>query len=142
MAKKPEKLERFGVSMEQGLLDQLDAFIKRKGYPNRSEALRDFVRANLVEESWADDKKEVVGTVTLIYNHHSLELPKKLTDLQHHYHQEILSTTHFHLDAHNCLEVLALRGQAKKVREVADRLISAKGVKHGRLVMTATGAAL
>jgi CopG family nickel-responsive transcriptional regulator len=134
-----ERAQRFGVSMENSLLGKLDDFIASKGYPNRSEAIRDFVRANLVEEEWKGENKPVVGTVTLIYDHHAQELPKKLTDLQHHYHHEILSTTHIHLDEHNCLEILALKGKGKKVKEIADRLICAKGVKHGKLVMTTTG---
>ena len=136
-----ERTERFGVSMESSLLKKLDAFINGKGYSNRSEAIRDFVRANLVEQEWGENK-EVVGTVTLIYDHHALELPKKLTDLQHHFHKEIISTTHIHLDEHNCLEILALKGQGARVKKIADRLIAAKGVKHGKLVMSTTGKAL
>ena len=130
--------QRFGVSMDDLLLAKLDTFIKRKGYANRSEAIRDFVRENLVAEEW-ETGKPVVGTVTLIYDHDALELPKKLTDLQHHFHKEIISTTHIHLDEHNCLEILALKGQGTKVKAIADRLIAAKGVKHGKLVMTTTG---
>ena len=136
-----ETTQRFGVSMDDILLDKLDTFIKRKGYANRSEAIRDFVRENLVEEEW-ETGKPVVGTVTLIYDHDALELPKKLTDLQHHFHKEIISTTHIHLDEHNCLEILALKGKGEKVKEIADRLIAAKGVKHGKLVMTTTGKGL
>ncbi len=134
-------MKRFGISMEDALLAQLDKYTAQKGYSNRSEAIRDFVRENLVEEEW-ETNKPVVGTVTLIYDHHALELPKKLTDLQHHFHKEIISTTHIHLDEHNCLEILALKGQGAKVKEIADRLIAAKGVKHGKLVMTTTGKGL
>jgi CopG family transcriptional regulator, nickel-responsive regulator len=133
-----EKTQRFGVSMDDSLLNKLDKFISQKGYANRSEAIRDFVRENLVEEEWATGKP-VVGTVTLIYDHDALELPKKLTDLQHHFHKEIISTTHIHLDEHNCLEILALKGQGSRVKGIADKLIAAKGVKHGKLVMTTTG---
>ena len=136
-----EQTQRFGVSMDDLLLGKLDTFIKRKGYANRSEAIRDFVRENLVEEEW-ETGKPVVGTVTLIYDHDALELPKKLTDLQHHFHKEVISTTHIHLDEHNCLEILALKGKGEKVKEIADRLIAAKGVKHGKLVMTTTGRGL
>jgi CopG family nickel-responsive transcriptional regulator len=136
-----EQTQRFGVSMDDILLGKLDTFIKRKGYANRSEAIRDFVRENLVEEEW-ETGKPVVGTVTLIYDHDALELPKKLTDLQHHFHKEIISTTHIHLDEHNCLEILALKGKGEKVKAIADRLIAAKGVKHGKLVMTTTGKGL
>jgi CopG family transcriptional regulator, nickel-responsive regulator len=136
-----EITQRFGVSMDEALLGKLDAFIKGKGYANRSEAIRDFVRENLVEEEW-ETGKPVVGTVTLIYDHDALELPKKLTDLQHHFHKEIISTTHIHLDEHNCLEILALKGQGARVKGIADKLIAAKGVKHGKLVMTTTGKGL
>ena len=136
-----EQTQRFGVSMDDILLGKLDTFIKRKGYANRSEAIRDFVRENLVEEEW-ETGKPVVGTVTLIYDHDALELPKKLTDLQHHFHKEIISTTHIHLDEHNCLEILALKGKGEKVKAIADRLIAAKGVKHGKLVMPTTGKGL
>src|SRR3989339_612683 len=131
-----EKTHRFGVSMEKTLLAKLDALIARKGYSNRSEALRDLVRDKLVEQEWQVGNKEVVATVTLIYNHGSLDLANKLTDLQHDNHQQILSTTHFHLDQHNCLELLALKGPAGKIKEIAERLIATKGVKHGKLVMT------
>ncbi|MDD5593814.1 MAG: nickel-responsive transcriptional regulator NikR [Candidatus Margulisbacteria bacterium] len=134
-----ERTQRFGVSMDDTLLKKLDAYIASKGYTNRSEAIRDFVRENLVEEEWKADRKQVVGTVTLIYDHAALELPKKLTDLQHHFHKEIISTTHIHLDEHNCLEILALKGKGEKVKAIADRLIAAKGVKHGKLVMSTTG---
>ncbi|MBN3033658.1 MAG: nickel-responsive transcriptional regulator NikR [Candidatus Saganbacteria bacterium] len=133
-----ERTQRFGVSMDDSLLHELDRFIRRKGYANRSEAIRDFVRENLVEEEWATNKP-VVGTVTLVYDHDELELPKKLTDLQHHFHKEVISTTHIHLDEHNCLEILALKGQGARVKAIADKLIAAKGVKHGKLVMTTTG---
>jgi len=136
-----EITQRFGVSMDETLLAKLDAFIKGKGYANRSEAIRDFVRENLVEEEW-ETGKPVVGTVTLIYDHDAPPLPKKLTDLQHHFHKEIISTTHIHLDEHNCLEILALKGQGAKVKAIADKLIAAKGVKHGKLVMTTTGKGL
>ena len=136
-----ETTQRFGVSMDKVLLAKLDAFIKGKGYANRSEAIRDFIRENLVEEEW-ETGQPVVGTVTLIYDHDALELPKKLTDLQHHFHKEIISTTHIHLDEHNCLEILALKGQGSRVKGIADKLIAAKGVKHGKLVMTTTGKGL
>jgi CopG family nickel-responsive transcriptional regulator len=133
-----ERTQRFGVSMDDSLLHELDRFIRQKGYANRSEAIRDFVRENLVEEEWATNKP-VVGTVTLVYDHDELELPKKLTGLQHHFHKEVISTTHIHLDEHNCLEILALKGQGSRVKAIADKLIAAKGVKHGKLVMTTTG---
>jgi CopG family nickel-responsive transcriptional regulator len=135
-------LTRFGVSIPSELLARFDALIARKGYANRSEALRDLIRDRLVEEEWTAGKGEVVGTVTLVYDHHVRELTRRLTELQHHHHAEILSTLHIHLDEHRCLEVLAVRGKAGEVRGIADRLIGTKGVKHGKLVMTTTGRAL
>lgn len=131
--------KRFGVSIPDELLDKLDKLAKKKGYSNRSEVLRDLVRDRFVDEEWTAPAGEVVGTVTLVYNHHSHELSDKLTDLQHSHYKNIVSTTHIHLDEHNCLEVLVVRGKSRKVREIADRLIATKGVKHGKLVMTSTG---
>ena len=133
------KLSRFGISMEQDLLSKFDRLIKQKGYGNRSEAVRDLVREHLVEKEWETSKGEVVGTVTLVFDHHVHDLGDKLTDLQHDFHQNIVSTTHIHLDSHNCLEVLIVRGKSQDVKSIADRLISTKGVKHGKLVTTTTG---
>ena len=132
-------IKRFGVSIPADLLNRLDAVAKKKGYSNRSEAIRDLIRDRLVEEEWKEKGKEVVGTVTLVYNHEARELTDKLTDLQHSHYKNIVSTTHIHLDEHNCLEVLVVKGKGQKVKEIADRLISTKGVKHGKLVMTTTG---
>jgi len=131
--------KRFGVSIPDELLTKLDKLAKKKGYNNRSEVLRDLVRDRFVEEEWASDNAEVVGTVTLVYNHHSHDLSDKLANLQHSNFKNIISTTHIHLDAHNCLEVLVVRGKSQKVKEIADQLIATKGVKHGKLVMTSTG---
>jgi CopG family transcriptional regulator, nickel-responsive regulator len=128
--------KRFGVSIPDELLAKLDKLAKKKGYSNRSEVLRDLVRDRFVDEEWASPAGEVVGTVTLVYNHHSHDLSDKLADLQHSHFQNIVSTTHIHLDHHNCLEVLVVRGKSQKVKEIADRLIATKGVKHGKLVMT------
>jgi CopG family nickel-responsive transcriptional regulator len=132
-------LKRFGVSIPDDLLNKLDRLADKKGYSNRSEVIRDLIRDRFVEKEWELGDKEVVGTVTLVYNHESHELADKLTDLQHHYHKNIISTTHIHLDEHNCLEVLVVRGKAPKIKGIADLLISTKGVKHGKLVMTTTG---
>ena len=131
--------KRFGVSIPDELLAKLDKLAKKKGYSNRSEVFRDLVRDRFVEEEWASVSGCVVGTVTLVYNHHAHELSDKLTDLQHSHYKNIISTTHIHLDEHNCLEVLVVRGKSQKVKEIADRLIATKGVKHGKLVMTSTG---
>jgi CopG family nickel-responsive transcriptional regulator len=106
---------------------------------NRSEAIRDLIRSALVEMQWEEGDAETVGTVTLVYNHHVRDLSDKLTEQQHTHHHEIVSALHIHLDAHNCLEVLVVRGRARDVKKIADELIGVKGVKHGKLVMTTTG---
>lgn len=136
---KKSKVIRFGISMEPELLWKFDGLIEKKGYANRSEAVRDLVREHLVGEEWEVRGKEVLGTITLVYNHHARDLADRLTHLQHHYYKNIISSTHVHIDEHNCLEVLAVKGKSDKVREIADRLISAKGVKHGKLAMSTTG---
>jgi len=130
---------RFGVSIEDKLLASFDRLIDQKGYMNRSEAIRDLIRGALVELPWAGGEEETVGTVTLVYNHHVRDLSDKLTEQQHLHHHEIVSALHVHLDAHNCLEVLVVRGKAREVKRIADELIGVKGVKHGKLVMTTTG---
>ena len=106
---------------------------------NRSEALRDLIRASLVEEQWETGAGEVVGTVTLVYDHHASDLAERLTESQHSHHEEIVSTLHVHLDAHHCLEVVVLRGAAADLKRIADGLIGTKGVKHGKFVATTTG---
>jgi CopG family nickel-responsive transcriptional regulator len=133
---------RFGISMDEELLESFDRLIERKGYANRSEAIRDLIRAAQVELEWEEGEKESVGTVTLVYNHHVRDLSDKLTEQQHSHHDQIVSALHVHLDAHNCLEVLVVRGKARDVRKIADELIGVKGVKHGKLVMTTTGEGL
>ncbi len=130
---------RFGVSIDDKLLESFDQLIDRKGYMNRSEAIRDLIRGALVELKWEGGEEETVGTVTLVYNHHVRDLSDKLTEQQHLHHGEIVSALHVHLDAHNCLEVLVVRGKARDVKKIADELIGVKGVKHGKLVMTTTG---
>jgi CopG family nickel-responsive transcriptional regulator len=130
---------RFGVSIDERLLDKYDALIAEKAYVNRSEALRDLIRASLVDEQWSVGDAEAVGTVTLVYDHHSRDLSDKLTEHQHTHHQEIVSTLHVHLDADHCLEVVVLRGVAREIKRVADGLIGTKGVKHGQFVATTTG---
>ena len=127
---------RFGVAMEKALLDSFDSVIVKKGYKNRSEAIRDLIRNDLVEEEWKSNNRETVGTVTIVYSHHVRELADTLNELQHKFHTEIISCMHVHLDAHSCLEVLAVRGKPSRIKEIADRLIVTKGVKHGKLVMT------
>jgi CopG family transcriptional regulator, nickel-responsive regulator len=133
------ELSRIGVAIDSELLAQFDRHIEQRGYTNRSEAFRDLIREELVEEAWESPAAHVVGTVTLVYDHHVRLLSEKLTAIQHDYHHTILSTLHVHLDHDHCLEVLVVRGRSAVVRKVADVLISTKGVKHGRLTITTTG---
>lgn len=128
--------------MPPQLAKAFDRVIRRRGYTNRSEAIRDIIRAYLVEEQWAAQDKEVVGTVTLVYDHHKHDLECVLTDLQHQHHHCVLCSQHVHLDAHNCLETVVLRGDPQEVRSIADALIGTRGVKHGKLVCTTTGSEL
>ena len=133
------ELIRFGVSMDSRLLARFDELIAEKGYSNRSEAIRDLIRDELVEQSWEEDDEEAVGAITLVYNHEIHELTEKLTDYQHQVHGAVISSLHVHLDKHNCLEVLVVKGKGREIRKVADRLIGTRGVKHGKLVTTTTG---
>lgn len=133
------QVERFGVSMDDDLLTRFDGMVKARGYQSRSEAIRDLVRQERVRDEWADPNADVVGTVTIVYEHHEHELSNVLTDLQHQYHQYILCSTHIHLDPHNCLEVIIVRGNSVRVKYIANTLISTRGVKHGQLVSTTTG---
>ena len=135
-------LSRIGVAIDSDLLDRFDRLIGKRGYTNRSEAFRDLIRDALVEQAWEAPESQVVGTVTLVYNHHVRLLNEKLTGIQHDHHRSILSTLHVHLDHDNCLEVLVVRGTSAAVRKIADVLISTKGVKHGRLTLTTSGAEL
>jgi CopG family nickel-responsive transcriptional regulator len=128
--------------MNEQLLKMFDKKIVASGYVNRSEAVRDLIRNRLVEMEWEDENQEVAGTITLVYDHHVRGLSHLLTELQHNWHELVLATTHVHLDHHNCLEVLVIKGPAGKAREVADRLVGVKGVKHGQLTITSTGQAL
>ena len=136
------ELSRIGVAIDSSLLNKFDQLIARHGYTNRSEAFRDLIRDRLVEESWESPEHKVVGTVSIVYDHHVRLLNEKLTEMQHQHHRAILSTLHVHLDHDNCLEVLVVRGRSAAVRQIADALISTKGVKHGRLTITTSGAEL
>jgi len=130
---------RFGVSIDEQLLESFDRLIKEKGYVNRSEAIRDLIRDSLVVSCLESDEHEMIGTVTLVYDHHVRDLSSKLNEYQHSHNRRIISSLHVHLDAHNCLEVLVVRGHARDVKKIADGLIGVRGVKHGKLVMTTTG---
>lgn len=127
---------RFGISIDSDLLESFDRLIGSKGYQNRSEAIRDLIRAALVEDKTAGGQEEMVGTVTMVYNHHVRDLADKLTEQQHQHHQQVVSALHVHLDAHNCLEVLVLKGSSAEINRLADELLGVKGVKHGRLFLT------
>ncbi len=133
------KTTRFGVSIDRRLLERFDDLIADKGYVNRSEAVRDLIRNELINEQWQNEEEETVGTVTIVYNHHTRELPDKLTERQHIHHDSIVSVLHVHLDHHNCLEVAVLKGKTKNIKQLADQLIGTKGVKHGKLIMTTIG---
>lgn len=130
-------LSRIGIALDSDLLRRFDKSIARRGYTNRSEAFRDLIRDRLVGEQTAMPDATVVGTVTLIYDHHAHSVGEKLTEIQHEHHQLIVSTSHAHLDHDSCLEVLIVHGRSLQVERLADRLIGLKGVQHGRLVMTA-----
>jgi len=136
------ELSRIGVAIDSDLLDKFDRLISQRGYTNRSEAFRDLIRDELVERTWESPDSQVVGTITLVYDHHVRLLNEKLTGIQHDFHRSILSTLHVHLDHDNCLEVLVVKGKSADVRKVADVLISTKGVKHGKLSISTSGAEL
>jgi CopG family nickel-responsive transcriptional regulator len=131
-------LVRFGVSLEKELLDKFDLLMKKKSYTNRSEALRDLIRQELIKKEWQEDE-EVAGAVILVYDHHKRELLTKVIEIQHDFQKLIISTQHVHLDHHNCLEIIAVKGIARDLQKLADTLRSIKGVKHGTLSMTSTG---
>jgi CopG family nickel-responsive transcriptional regulator len=133
------RLCRIGVAIDSDLLDRFDSLIAKRGYSNRSEAFRDLVREDLVETAWKSPDSTVVGTVTLVYDHHVRRLSEKLTSMQHDFHDHVLSTLHVHLDHDHCLEVLVVRGKASAIQKFADTLIATKGVKHGRLTITTSG---
>lgn len=132
------ELTRTGVSIEDDLLKQFDRVIAKRGYKNRSEALRDLIRESLVAEA-VDENKQVVATLSMIYDHHRPNLSNKLTAIQHHAHGSVLAATHVHLDEDNCLEVVIMKGRSGELRHLADHMLSMRGVKNGKLVLTTTG---
>jgi CopG family nickel-responsive transcriptional regulator len=136
-----EKVQRIGVSLEPKLLEWFDRQIASEGYTNRSEALRDLIRQKMVEEQWQGGKEECVSAVTLLYDHHS-DVGNRLTQIQHDSHVHTISTLHVHIDHDNCLEVIVLRGSGQDIQELGNRMISLRGVKHGKMVATTTGANL
>lgn len=136
------ELSRIGIAIDAKLLKKFDQLIASRGYTNRSEAFRDMIREELVEKAWERPDSAVVGTVTLVYDHHVRLLNEKLTEFQHSHFHHVLSTLHVHLDHDNCLEVIVVKGRAGEVKKIADALISTKGVKLGRLTLASTGAEL
>lgn len=132
------KLFRFGVSLEKELLDKFDHLIREKNYTNRSEALRDLIRQELIKKQWQRGG-EIAGAIIFVYDHHKRELLNKVTDIQHNFQKLIISTQHIHLDHHNCLEIIAVRGRPKEAQRLTDNLKSIKGVKHATLSMSSTG---
>ena len=136
------ELERVSVSIERELLERFDELISEAGHTNRSEAVRDLIRSRLMEQDIASKAARVVASVTLLYDHHRRELGERLRYVGHEHHDVIVSSMHVHLDHDNCLEVLVVKGKSGVVRKLADALISTKGVKHGRLTITSSGASV
>jgi len=132
------KLVRFGVSLEQDLLEKFDRLTKERSYTCRSEAFRDLIRQELIQKQWQSGH-EIAGAITLIYDHHKRELVNKLMDIQHAFGDMIISSQHVHLDHNNCLEIIAVKGSPKEAQKLFDSLKSVKGVKHGTLSMSTTG---
>ncbi len=131
---------RFSVAMPEDLLVRFDHLVARRGLAkNRSEVIRDLVRDALVEEECASPGVEVMGTLTIVFNHHASDLQEKLHSIQHDYCGSIVCSTHVHLDHHNCLEVIVLRGETGLVQDIANLILGTKGVKNGRLAITTTG---
>ncbi len=129
------QLKRFGVSLEEDLYSELDRLVQKHKFPNRSQAIRFLIKKYSVEDEW-EGNQEVAGAIVLVYDHHKRDLQTKSTDVQHNFHHLILSVQHVHLDHHNCLETIAVKGKAKDLKKLANSLIAIKGVKHGELVMT------
>jgi len=134
-----EKIKRFGVSIESRLLEQFDSYIAVNDYENRSEAIRDLIRKELVEEEWAKTNEDVAGAIVIVYDHHKREVVDKLLDIQHDFHELIISSQHIHLDRDNCLEIIVVRGAMVQVNDLAAKLKSIKGVKHASLTKSTLG---
>lgn len=129
---------RFGVSLEKELLKELDKLTNEKQFANRSQAIRFLIKSNIVKSKW-ESNNIVAGSITLVYQHHKSDVLQIITDIQHQYHEEILSSQHFHIDHDNCLEVIAVRGRADKLNELADKLKGVKGINHGGITMSQSG---
>jgi CopG family nickel-responsive transcriptional regulator len=134
-----KNLVRFGVSLEKKLLDKFDKHIKHCDYTNRSQAIADLIRKELIQEDWSKTDSEVAGTITLVFDHHVQELGQKITHIQHHYYQLIISSQHVHLDHDNCLEIIVTKGNPGKIKELCNKLQSVKGVKYASVNLATTG---
>ncbi|MCL4378200.1 MAG: nickel-responsive transcriptional regulator NikR [Actinobacteria bacterium] len=134
-----EKVKRFGVSIEESLLKKFDSFIKSRKYKNRSEAIRDLIRENFVLNSWEDSEKLLAGAIIIVYDHHKRELPDKLIEIQHNYQDIIISSQHIHLDHHNCMEIIVVKGIMQKLTELEAILKATKGVKHTTFAKSTLG---
>jgi len=128
-------VKRFGVSLEEGFLVELDRLVRKYGFPNRSQAIRFLIKKYSVEDKW-NENEEVAGAIVMVYDHHKRDLQTKSTDVQHDFYHLILSVQHVHLDHSNCLETIAVKGKANELNKLANNLFAIKGVKHGELVMT------
>ena len=133
------ELVRLSISLERPLLKQLERLVKGSGYANRSEFIRDLVRQRLVEQQWSDSRQDVVGTITMVYDHHTRQLTDKLVGIQHDHHDNILASTHVHLSHDLCAEMIMIRGSATRIRQITDRLRQQRGVLHAELAMSSTG---
>ncbi len=133
---------RFGITITDDLLLRFDDLIAEKGYVNRSEAVRDLIRNALVDNDLTNSDEEAIGTISMVYDHHTRDLADKLTEHQHSHHKEIISALHVHLDHHHCLEVVVTKGSSGEIKKLANELIGTKGVKHGKLMMTTTSKGL
>ncbi len=129
------RVKRFGVSLEDEFLSELDRLVNKNQFPNRSQAIRYLIKKYSIEDEWQDNR-EVAGAIVIVYDHHKRELQNKSTDIQHDFHHLILSVQHVHLDDHNCLETIAVKGSSSELKDLANKLIAIKGVKHGELVMS------
>ncbi|MEF8889430.1 MAG: nickel-responsive transcriptional regulator NikR [Desulfohalobiaceae bacterium] len=130
---------RFGISLDSDLLEKFDRLCQERNYPTRSEAIRDLIRNELVQEEWQDQSQEVAGTLTLVYDHHQSDLAQKMIEIQHSALEVIISTLHVHIDHRNCMEVLVLKGAVRDINDISRRLTSTRGIKHGKLSLSTTG---
>ncbi|MEA1997334.1 MAG: nickel-responsive transcriptional regulator NikR [Gemmatimonadota bacterium] len=133
------KIIRFGISIDEGLAGLFDGHIRKEGYSNRSEAVRDLIREHLVADRWRLDDTIGVASLSMVFDHHQRDLSETLNQIQHDHHELIISNLHVHIDHDNCLEVIILKGRNRRIKELADKLLATRGVKHGELTMTTTG---